>query len=60
MEKAERLNKILRDWITKHQKSDKPLNWIDILPNIVENYNNTVHSSIDLVSKNVSTASREV
>jgi hypothetical protein len=51
--KIERFNKTIRGRITKHQKANKTLNWIDVLDELVKNYNNTVHSSIDLAPNEV-------
>jgi hypothetical protein len=53
MGKIERFNRTIRDKITKHQKANKTLNWVDVLDELVANYNNTVHSSIDLAPNEV-------
>lgn len=42
---VERFNLTLRNKITKYMKTYKSLRWVDIFPQLVSNYNNTIHSS---------------
>ena len=41
----ERFNKTIRGVLTKYMTAFKTKKWIDVLPKLVKNYNNTVHSS---------------
>lgn len=45
MGKVERFNRTLRGKINKYLKANKTLNWVDVLPQLLQNYNNTIHSS---------------
>lgn len=47
----ERFNKTLKEQINKHFTNNNTKNWIDILPKIVENYNNSYHSVIKMTPK---------
>lgn len=45
MGKVERMNRTVRDKITKYMKTNKTLRWEDVLQDLIDNYNDTVHSS---------------
>lgn len=53
MGKIERFNRTLRDKITKYQKTFKTLRWVDVLDDLIKNYNNSVHSSTGYKPNNV-------
>lgn len=42
---VERFNKTIRDKITKYQKTNKTKSYVDVLSQLLKNYNSTVHSS---------------
>jgi hypothetical protein len=44
--KIERANRTIRTKIDKYFKSFKTLNWVSVLPKLIQNYNNSIHSSI--------------
>ena len=45
---VERFNRTIRDKITKYMKTYKTFDWFDVIPKLLSNYNNTVHSTIKL------------
>lgn len=49
----ERFNRTLRDMITKYMEANKTKKWIDVLSELLENYNNRVHSSIKMAPKDM-------
>lgn len=44
---VERFNGTLRGKISKYMKLHSTKTWVDVLPQLVENYNNSVHSTIN-------------
>ena len=50
---VERLNRTLKSRIEKYFFKNKTKNWIKVLPNITENYNNTYHRSIRMSPNDV-------
>ncbi len=44
----ERFNRTIRDKINKYMIAYKTNRFIDVLPELVENYNNSIHSSIKI------------
>ena len=45
MSKVERFNKTIRDKLTNYMNANNTNKYIDVIDNIIKNYNNTVHSS---------------
>lgn len=43
---VERFNRTLRGYIGKYQTSHQSMDWVDVLPEVINNYNNTVHSTL--------------
>lgn len=43
---VERFNKTIRNLIKKYQNANNTLTYIDVLPDLVYNYNNSIHSTI--------------
>jgi len=43
--KIERFNRTIREMINKYMKINKTANWIDVIPDLIKNYNNRVHSA---------------
>jgi hypothetical protein len=43
---VERFNRTLRDMITKYLTHTNNVKWIDVLPDLVNNYNTSYHSSV--------------
>jgi len=48
MGKIERFNKTIRDKITKYMTAKETNRFIDVLPKLIDNYNNTKHRSINM------------
>ena len=46
MGKVERFNRTIRGLIQKHMTAKNTTKWVDVLPDLLDNYNNTFHSSI--------------
>jgi hypothetical protein len=46
MGKVERFHRTLRGLIQKHMTANNTANWVGVLPDLLENYNNTYHSRI--------------
>ena len=42
----ERFNRTTREWINKYKVAYNTANWVDVVPNFIANYNNTIHSTI--------------
>lgn len=53
MGKVERFNRTIRDKITKYMKTFKTANWIDAIEKLLNNYNNSIHSSIKMAPSEV-------
>lgn len=53
---AERFNRTIKGMINKYMTQNNTVRWIDALPEFIENYNNTVHSTIKMKPKDVSIA----
>lgn len=53
MGKVERFNRTLRDMITKYMTTNSTTTWYKVLPDLVDNYNNTKHSSIGIAPNQV-------
>jgi len=51
--KVERFNKTIKNILFKYFKSNDTYKWVDILPKLVKNYNNTYHRIIKTEPKNV-------
>lgn len=45
---VERFNRTIRDMITKYLKLHKTKTWVDVLPQLMENYNSNIHSTIKI------------
>ena len=45
---VERFNRTLKDRMYKYFTANNTKKWIDVLPKLVANYNNTVHRSIKM------------
>ena len=56
---VERVNRTLKSRIQKYFYKNKTKNWIDIVHNIVDNYNSTPHSSIGVAPNQVSESNRK-
>jgi hypothetical protein len=50
---AERFIRTLRNLIRKYQTANDTLDWIDVLPKLMTNYNNSLHSGIRAVPEEV-------
>ena len=50
---VERFNRTLKDRMYKYFTANNTKKWIDVLPKLVANYNNTVHSSIKMKPNDV-------
>ena len=50
---VERFNRTIRSMINKYLNHHNTTNWIDILDDFIENYNNTYHTSIKQEPKSV-------
>lgn len=59
MGKIERFNRTIRDKINKYLKMNKTVVWIDVLPSLIENYNNTIHSSIKITPNQANASQKE-
>jgi len=42
----ERFNRTTREWINKYKVAYNTANWVDVIPDFIHNYNNSVHSTI--------------
>ena len=51
---VERVNRTIKSRIQKYFYKSKTKNWIDIIDKVVDNYNNTPHSSIGVAPNQVS------
>jgi hypothetical protein len=56
---VERFNLTLRNKIMKHMTLNNTVKWIDILDDIVDEYNNTIHSAINSEPRLISTKELE-
>ena len=56
---AERVNKTIKQLIWKYFTATKRQRWIDIIDQIVENYNNTFHKTIKMTPNQVTWDNRE-
>ena len=56
---VERVNRTLKSRIQKYFYKNKSKNWIDIIYKVVDNYNNTPHSSIGMAPNQVSESNRK-
>ena len=56
---VERLNRTLKSRIEKYFFQNKTKKWIDILPDLTENYNNTYHRSIRMSPNDVNDKNRD-
>ena len=56
----ERFNRTIREKITKYMTAFRTKKWIDALPKLVLNYNQSVHRSIGLAPKNVTKAQETI
>lgn len=45
---VERVNRTIRERLSKYLKANRTKRWIDVIEKIVRNYNNSVHSSIKM------------
>jgi len=59
MGKIERFNKTLRMKIMKYMKTYKTSRWFDVLPKLLDNYNNSYHSSIKMAPNDVTKDKKE-
>lgn len=50
---VERFNRTIREVIQKYFSIRKTKNWVNVLPDIIENYNTTFHTGIDAIPKEV-------
>jgi len=55
---VERFNRTLRERIGRYMTENSTKRWIDYLPEAIENYNNTYHSSIGMIPNLVSFQNR--
>lgn len=60
MGKVERFNRTLRTKIAKYLKTFSTFNWIGVLPDLISNYNNTVHSSTGIEPNSVTSEKAEI
>ena len=56
---VERVNRTIKSRLQKYFYKNKTKNWIDILDQVVENYNNTPHSVIGVAPNQVSETNRK-
>ena len=56
---VERVNRTLKSRIQKYFYKNKTKNWIDIIHQVVNNYNNTPHSAIGVAPNQVSESNRK-
>ena len=56
---VERFNRTLRDRLAKYMTENNTKRWLDYLPEFIDAYNNTTHSSIGIAPKLVSFENRE-
>jgi hypothetical protein len=47
MGKIERFNRTIRDKLNKWMSATNSVEWVSIIDDLMENYNNTYHSSIN-------------
>ena len=57
---VERVNKTIKSIVWKYFSEKNTSKWIDILPRIVENYNNTFHTTIKMTPNEVNWENREI
>ena len=43
---VERFNRTTREWINKYKVAYNTANWVSVVPDFIENYNNSVHTTI--------------
>ena len=56
---VERVNRTIKSRIQKYFYKNKTKNWIDVIDKVVENYNNTPHSTIGVAPNQVSESNRK-
>ena len=56
---VERVNRTIKSRIQKYFYKNKTKNWIDIIDNVIDNYNNTPHSVIGMAPNQVSESNRK-
>jgi hypothetical protein len=50
---VERFNKTLRGILSRIMASNENYNWVDVLPDVIDNYNDSIHSTIKAKPKDV-------
>jgi hypothetical protein len=53
--KIDRFSRTIKTKISRYMVQNNTTRWIDVFENLISNYNNTYHSSIDMKPKDVST-----
>lgn len=56
---VERVNRTIKSRLQKYFYKNKTKNWIDVIDNVVENYNNTPHSVIGMAPNQVTESNRK-
>lgn len=57
---VERLNRTLKEKLWRYFTHTGKYKYLDVLPDLVNSYNNTLHSSLEMTPKNVTSVNQEV